>query len=154
MKEIIELYKAFRKELDDLCVPTIVSQTEMKVEKIVEDGNVVGILCSYEAYFGPYIDCIYIKPEYRRRGFATKAVLDFVKKAGGSGVRVAIINNNKSASEFWNNIFNLMRVDGNAVDTLYEIVKIKDGINQKINRSEIKKGAILQSYGQSGMEKR
>jgi ribosomal protein S18 acetylase RimI-like enzyme len=114
----------------------------MNVEEITVDGEKAGILCTYNNY----IDCIYIMPKFRRRGIASKTAVEFVRKKG-EGVRLAIINNNTPALAFWNRLFVLWRIDGNHIDTLYEIVKIKPKIEREYARKEIKEGMILQTWG-------
>ena len=117
----IKLYKAFRKELDEMCVPLIIDELK-RIEPIVADNKVVGIIVG----FTDFIDCIYIVPEYRRRGLARQAVLKFVEGNLDYGIRLRIINNNNVAYDFWSKIFELKKIGTNAVDTLYEIVKIKE----------------------------
>ena len=67
-----------------------------------------------------------VKPEYRRKGLARQAVLKFVEGNLNYGIRLHIINNNNVAYDFWSRIFELKEIGANAVDTLYEIVKIKE----------------------------
>lgn len=117
----INLYKTFRKELDEMCVPLIIDELR-RIEPIRADGKIVGIV----AGFTDYIDCVYVKPEYRRKGFARQAVLKFVEGKIDKGIRLNIINNNTVAFNFWCNIFELREIGSDYVDTLYEIVKIKE----------------------------
>lgn len=115
----LELYLCFRKELDSICVSEILKQFE--VTKIEYDGKTVGILCAVP----DYIDCIYILPEYRRKGLAKKSVLEFWNKHSGYDMRLHIINKNEPALRFWNGIFELQLLAKDNIDGLYRIVKAK-----------------------------
>ncbi len=116
----ISYYKEFRKELDDLCIPLIIDDLRI-IQPIMADGELVGMVGG----FTDYIDCVYVKPEYRRKGLARNAVLKFVEGNINYGIRLHIIKNNKVAYDFWNSIFELKEVGSNPIDALYEIVRIK-----------------------------
>lgn len=116
----IGYYKAFRKELDELCVPLVIDDLK-RIEPIMTDGKVVGMVGGYT----DYVDCVYVKPEYRRKGLARKAVLKFVEGNLNYGIKLHIINNNKVAYDFWSSIFELKEIVRNSVDTLFEIVKVR-----------------------------
>lgn len=118
--DYIELYKAFRQELDEMCVPGIVDDLKI-FEPIIADGKLVG-MC---AGFTDYIDCLYVLPEYRRKGLAKKTVLKFVEGNLDYGIRLHIINNNEVAFKFWNSVFELNQIGTNPIDTLFEIKSIK-----------------------------
>ena len=122
MNELIEMYHKFRQELDKMCVPLIL--TNVWNERIYCDGKLVGIMCANEQY----IDCVYILPEYRRKGLAKKVVLEWYEKHKNSpfGIKLHIINNNEVAKKFWNDLFVLTELDRNRVDTLYEIAGRKE----------------------------
>ena len=123
-RQQIKMYLKFRNELDKICVPVILSELHMQIYDIKYNNKVVGMMCANP----DYIDCVYIQPEYRRKGLAKKQVLNFVKEHIRYGVRLHIINNNEPAKAFWNNLFDLKVVGGNQLDTLYEIVRIKEGM--------------------------
>lgn len=126
MKEsYINFYKDFRKELDNMCVPLIIDELK-RIEPIIADGVLVGMVGG----FTDYIDCVYVKPEYRRKGLARKAVLKFVEDNLNYGIRLRIINNNDVAYNFWSSIFELREIGRNSVDSLYEIVKVKERENR------------------------
>ena len=114
----IKLYADFRKELDTMAIPLIYDELKI-VKPIISDGKTVGIICGSV----DYIDCVYIMPEYRRKGLARKAVKDFVKGNLHYGIRLHIINNNETALKFWNSLFKLKEIGRNKVDSLYEIIK-------------------------------
>lgn len=120
-EKYIELYKSFRKELDEICIPSIINELSI-VEPIVADNKVVGMICG----FPDYIDCIYIEPEYRRKGLARQAVLKYVDGILDNGIRLDIINDNTVAKDFWNSVFELRKIRSNNVDTLYQIVRVKE----------------------------
>lgn len=109
-----EFYSAFRQELDDMCIPLILNCVETR--DIMCDGKKVGILCTSE----DYIDCVYVLPEYRRKGLAKKVVLDWMKDTKLKEARLHIIHNNLVAIRFWSSIFNLNIVESNSIDALYE----------------------------------
>ena len=117
---IVGLYKDFRKELDEMCVPLILNELEI-VQPIFFEDKLVGVVAGNK----DYIDCVYVQPEYRRKRLAKEAVLKFVEGDLSKGIRLHIINNNHIAYEFWHRIFKLRRIEFNAVDTLYEIIGIK-----------------------------
>ena len=60
-------------------------------------------------------------------GYAKNAVLHFVEKYLKDGYRVEldILNNNRVAKAFWHNLFDMIELDSNHVDTQYEITKVK-----------------------------
>ena len=118
----INLYTDFRKELDTMAVPLVYDELKI-VKPIIADGKTVGIIGGAV----DYIDCVYVMPEYRRKGLARKAVLDYVKGYLHYGIRLHIINTNETAKKFWNSLFELKEIGSNEVDTLYEIVKVKGG---------------------------
>ena len=121
-RSLPDMYLSFRQELDRICVPEILKIVD--TTKIMHEGNVVGILCANP----DYIDCIYILPEYRRRGLARKAVLNFWENNPYKhDVRLHIIRKNKPALRFWKGIFELELLEGNESDDLYRILKVKQG---------------------------
>ena len=122
----IDYYKNFRKELDEMCVPLIINELKI-IKPIKADDLIVGMVGG----FTDYIDCVYVVPKYRRKGLAKRAVLDFVKGNLDYGIRFHIINTNTVAFNFWNSIFDLKEISANSVDTMYEIVKIKESKNGK-----------------------
>lgn len=117
----IELYKQFRQELDDICIPMILDDDEMEITEILYDKKIVGMLCTYQ----DYIDCIYVLPEYRRKGLAKQTVLDWFRKNGHRNIRLAIIHRNMVAKQFWGSLFVLEEVSSNSVDALYKVVGVK-----------------------------
>lgn len=120
----VEMYFKFREELDKMCVPVIVENLTC-VEYIVCDDKVVGMVGGVRGY----IDCVYVLPEYRRRGLAKKAVLEWYNryKSPYENTRLHIINNNVPALKFWKSIFKLRIIDVNNVDTMYDILGVKEG---------------------------
>ena len=116
---IIELYKMFRRELDDICIPEIV---KMNQPQLIEDnGELCGLLCASP----DYIDCIYILPKYRRKGLAKKAVLEHYEKYKNYDMRLHIIHKNEPALKFWTGIFNLELIGENEIDGMYRIEGVK-----------------------------
>jgi ribosomal protein S18 acetylase RimI-like enzyme len=116
----VNLYTDFRKELDKMAIPLIYDEMRI-IKPIIADGKTVGIICGAV----DYIDCVYVMPEYRRKGLAKKAVKDYVKGILHYGIRLHIIDNNETALKFWNSIFELKEIGSNGVDTLYEIARMK-----------------------------
>ena len=122
MKEFIKLYTKFRKELDKMCIPLIID--ELKVEPIIYKNKIVGMI----AYTYNYIECVYVKPRYRRKGLAKAAVEKLIK---GRNMRLHIINNNTVAYKFWNDNFKLEVITSDNVDTLYWVRGIKNDKSRK-----------------------
>lgn len=85
----IDFYKAFRKELDEMCIPLAVDW--LKIRPILADDKIV----SFIGGFPDYIDSLYVLPEYRRRGLARKAEESFIGGDNPRGIRLVIINNNE-----------------------------------------------------------
>ena len=105
-----------------MCIPLILD--ELKVEPITYNGKTVGMIANtYD-----YIDCVYIKPRYRRKGLAKKSVERLIK---GRNMRLHIINNNTVAYKFWNDNFYLEKISSNNVDTLYWVRGVKDDKSRK-----------------------
>ena len=69
---------AFRKELDRMWVPRVIGAFS-KINVIEHNGEMAGIICGS----ADYIDCVYIKPEHRRKGLASVAVKE---RSGGREV--------------------------------------------------------------------
>lgn len=116
---IIELYKLFRRELDDICIPEIVKINQPQI--IEENGELCGLLCATP----DYIDCIYILPKFRRKGIAKKAVLAHYEKYKDYDMRLHIIHKNEPALKFWTGIFNLELIGENDIDGMYRIEGVK-----------------------------
>lgn len=120
-KEHINMYLEFRKELDRICVPKIL-ESSLNVIDIEYEGKKVGILCTDNNY----IDCVYIFPEYRRKGLAKKAILDWYNSLENKQVQFHVINENKTAKKFWESIFELELIEFDTICALYEIVGVKN----------------------------
>lgn len=122
-KDTYEMYKMFRKEIDQYTIPLIVDDFLEFVELIKVDGEIVGMCGGADGY----IDCLYVLPKHRRQGYAKKLALDWYGRygRGKNATRLHIVNNNIPALKFWNTVFELKEVDCSAVDTLYEIVKVR-----------------------------
>lgn len=119
----IEMYKQFRQELDDICVPEILKYVLTK--PIYYDEKKVGILCYAIQPTHIYIDCVYVLPEYRRKGLAKKSVLELYGEHKDAEIRLHIIINNTVAQEFWSKLFVLECIDIGNIDVLYKIVRLQ-----------------------------
>lgn len=118
----IDMYKSFRAEIDDLCIPKILTEFGYTVKDILtDDGKVAGIFVAAP----DYIDCVYVKPEFRRKGLAKKTVLEFYRQYKYFRPCLHIIKGNKTALAFYNSLFVLRKVGENAMDTLYKILDEK-----------------------------
>jgi ribosomal protein S18 acetylase RimI-like enzyme len=114
----VDMYLEFRRELDKMWVPVALENTDC-IEQITYNGKTVGIICGSPSY----IDCVYVMPEYRKKGLAKQAVLEYYERYGKKRlIRLHIINNNTAAQKFWNSIFELKPLEWSLTDTLYEIV--------------------------------
>lgn len=118
---IERMYLMFRRELDEMWIPEDIQR--MDVRRIKFDGKTVGMMCVRIVGYGAYIDCIYVLPNFRRRGLARKAVLEwYADNDWRDEIRLHIINNNDKAMWFWKSIFQLEMIERNDIDTLYRIV--------------------------------
>ena len=139
-----KMYLDFRKEIDKICVPDILEC--VKTRPIYCDNELAGIFCYAYQPSHTYIECIYIKPEYRRRGLAKKTVLDWYKLNKRDEIRLHIINRNLPAFEFWTSIFKLEPIEENKVDCLYNITglrinKVEHGSLCETDTYDVKGGA-------------
>ena len=117
----IKYYKKFREELDNIVIPQILRT--LAVRDIYYKNKPVGFLCVTEQ---GYIDALYIEKEYRRKGLARKAVLDYYNEVSADkDVTLVIINNNFSALEFWTSIFYLECLKVTDLEKLFRIVSVK-----------------------------
>lgn len=116
------LYTKFRQELDQKWIPEVLKRVD--IIPIGKDAK-IGMMCvADQTPFFVYIDCLYIRPEHRRKGYARKAVLEWYEKQTAV-VRLHIINTNEPALRFWNKLFELEVIEENDIDTLYCIKKVK-----------------------------
>lgn len=118
-KKILNHYLDFRKEIDSICVPEILKC--VSTIPIYCDNKQIGIFCYAIQPKHIYIDCLYVEPDYRKKGLARKTVLDFYKNSMYEDIRLHIVNENKVACDFWNSIFDLEPIEDNFVDTLYKV---------------------------------
>lgn len=94
-----------------------------KLRKLItHEEEVVGIIVGYS----DYIDNIFIKPEHRRKGIAKEAVLAYVEGNLDKGIKFHMLNSNEEGLAFFNSLFELKVIHIGAIDTLYEIVKVKE----------------------------
>ena len=114
----LQLYKQFRNEIDTLSFPLMRNMAgKDNYREIKYDGRVVGFLIVIRGY----VNGIYVEPEYRNKGLARQAVLDYLNE-GGFIATLHIINTNTTAKKFWNSIFILEEIDTSPVDTLYRVL--------------------------------
>lgn len=119
----VVMYHDFRKELDEIWIPVFMSDEHWTVTDILtEDGAVAGMMVTAP----DYIDAVYIKPEYRGKGYATKAVREFYLNNKQYKPRLHIIKNNTAAMNFWKSRFVLRELGENETDILYEIIGEKE----------------------------
>jgi len=115
----LDMFVNFRRELDVLAFPLIKEIGDYR--EIKYNNETVGFLMVVNGY----VDSIYVEPMYRRKGLARCAVMNYLMD-GKIIDRLHIINTNKTAFNFWNNIFKLEQLEQNNVDTLYRVVSVKD----------------------------
>ena len=122
MEEHLKMFLDFRKTCDELSFPLLCqwSGSQGDYKEIKFDGQIVGFLMVIEGY----VEGIYVKPEFRRKGLAKKAVVDFMNQ-GGFLNRLHIIKTNKVARKFWFSILELKKIDECPVDELYQVEAIK-----------------------------
>ena len=114
METGLQLYKKFRESIDTLCFPLLIRTSDFR--EILYDGKVVGFLMVMRGY----VDGIYVEPEYRGKGLARKAVLDYLS-TGGIIRTLHIVNSNTIAKRFWESLFTMRVLDSCDIDTLYQI---------------------------------
>lgn len=120
----IEMYIAFRNELDKMAFSTIKTRAQITgtYRRIEFEGEPVGFIIVLDGY----IYALYVDPKYRRKGLAKKAIYQCI----ADGVKLEtlhVIKQNKEALVFWKSIFNISEVEENFVDVLYRINSIKTG---------------------------
>lgn len=115
----VDMYLKFRAEIDKICVPELLKCFE--TIPIAEAGEQIGLLCVARMEWWHYIDCLYLMPEYRRKGKGKRAVLNFYENNREKEIRLHIIHENKAAQQFWRSIFDLEEIESNDVDALYRI---------------------------------
>ena len=113
-------YKDFRKELDHIWCPELMKSEQIEVVDIWNGETFAGIMVLEDNY----IDCIYVLPKFRRQGLARKAVIDYFKDKRDYPSLI-IINKNHKAKEFWNSLFYMSEVDGNFIETRYQVTGYK-----------------------------
>lgn len=119
----LELYRQFRRTIDEYVFPLILKNSEENDYVPIEcNGKQVGFLIVCDE---GYVDAIYVLPEYRRRGLARKAVLDYMD-AGHEIDQMHIVQTNETALKFWNSIFELDGGDSSYIDRMYYVVSRRD----------------------------
>ena len=113
-------YKDFRKELDHIWCPELMKSEQIEVVDIWNGETFAGIMVLEDNY----IDCIYVLPKFRRQGLARKAVIDYFK-GKDCYPSLVIINKNLKAKAFWNSLFEMSEVDGNFIETKYQVTGYK-----------------------------
>ena len=113
------MFVNFRRELDVLAFPLIKDISDYR--EIKYNDKVVGFLMVEHGY----VDSLYVEPMFRRKGLARCTVMNYLME-GKIIDSLHIINTNKTAYKFWNNIFKLEQLEQNNVDTLYRVVSVKD----------------------------
>ena len=121
----IEMYMQFRRELDRICVPEILKCVDT-VRIRSEDGKLAGMMCVAKEFYWYYIDCLYIRPRFRRKGIARDVVRKWYEEHCDKEIRLHIINRNDIAYAFWTSLFELEELEGNDIDTLYKIKGLKE----------------------------
>ena len=117
-----EMYHAFRHVVDSYAFPIMKRWGESSgtYRHIMYHGRPVGFLLVIDNY----IDAIYVRPDYRRKGLAKKAVLDYIRE-GNHVYRLHIVKTNEPAMKFWNSVFFLREIERNECDVLFFIEGIK-----------------------------
>lgn len=120
----LEMYIAFRNELDTIEFPQMVSNSQIAYMTIECDGFEVGFLLVNKGY----VIGIYIKPEYRRRGLARKAIFEYLANNGTIN-RLEILDCNTVAHNFWESLFDLEPEQYSATSTVFR-ASLKDSFKQ------------------------
>jgi len=120
MMKTVEMFKEFRKEIDEMCAEDIVKNLDTR--PVMFKGKQIGFLM----LDGDYVDGFYIMPEYRREGHGKRFIIDQYKKDGCRWEDLRIVKHNVFAWQFWNSVFDLEWIDGNFCDNHYLIRGLKN----------------------------
>jgi GNAT superfamily N-acetyltransferase len=120
---LFNMYMDFRNEIESMYAPHIFKDCT-EIISIKENNQEIGLLLLKDKY----IQSFYIKPEYRRKGYGRKAILNYIKEYG-MPKDLTILNTNYVALDFWYSIFVLKPINVNSIDTYYEIISLKEDIN-------------------------
>ena len=120
---LFNMYMDFRNEIESMYAPHIFKDCT-EIISIKENNQEIGLLLLKDKY----IQSFYIKPEYRRKGYGRKAILNYIKEYG-MPKDLTILNTNYVALDFWYSIFVLKPINVNSIDTYYEIVSLKEDMN-------------------------
>lgn len=126
MNKGLEMYLDFRRTLDLLCYPLLHTWS-------IDDGDYIKIehenkFIGFMMIINGYVEAIYVEPAYRRKGLAKKTVVDYLHN-GGNIQTLHIVKGNLPAIAFWNNIFDMHKINECPVDVLYQV----DGLKEKSN---------------------
>lgn len=116
MSALLDLYLKFRRELDLIEFKSLKQMVDVK--RITYCRKQVGFLIVRDDGF---IEGIYVEPNYRRRGLATKAVRDYLKSGKYEVDRVGILDDNSAAHNFWNKLFILYPVEDYGTYKVYSV---------------------------------
>ena len=119
MSKLLEQYLNFKRELDLIEFEPLLALCDVK--RIMFDGKQVGFMLVRDDGF---LDSIYVQPEFRRKGLATKAVTDYLKSGKYKIDRLGIIDNNTAAMNFWKKIFNMRIVEDYGTYKVYSVSKL------------------------------
>ena len=113
-----EMFLKFRKEIDTMAFPLL--QEYGDFVPIIYDNQKVGFLLVIDGY----VEGIWVKPEYRRKGLAKKAVLDYINNGGKINILDVVITN-EGADKFWNSVFEMDSVCTTFCDKRYRVLGVK-----------------------------
>ena len=111
-----EMYHEFRYDIDDYAFPLVATKGDVVVKEVRDGEDVVGFLLVDDGY----VDCLYVRERYRRKGLAGKAVREYVFEHGLPQT-IHIVNSNHVAQKFWKTVFKMDVISRNEVDTFYAI---------------------------------
>lgn len=115
----LEMFLNFRKEIDTLAFPLL--QEYGDFVPIIYDNQKVGFLLVIDGY----VEGIWVQPEYRRKGLAKKAVLDYINNGGEINI-LDVVKTNVSADLFWNSIFVMEQLHTTFCDKRYRVLGVKE----------------------------
>lgn len=119
-----EMYTMFRTEIDSMYAPQVLKQCQ--VIRIADGDTEIGMMCVKDGY----IDCLYVLPEHRKKGYGRKTVLAYIKRYGMLR-DLHILNTNPVAKAFWESIFDLEPIEIDSIDTYYRIKALKPGVRKE-----------------------
>lgn len=115
-----KMYLKFMSEVDAMYIPHTLKVCP-QVMKIIDGDTEVGIMCVNNGY----VDCLYILPEYRRKGYGKNAVLTYIRQFGML-TDLHVLKFNPVGQSFWDDIFELEPAGDTYLSNYYKIKALSE----------------------------